>query len=111
MSAKGIKYKQLKTGKGCEEKSRRRDTSQRIPAGGKGYGRLLYICSGTFEPTSYSDRISGRCGQAATGVPVIVRCSEKLYWETKKISEELQKSNHEQTALIRPICGRRHNCT
>ncbi len=29
------------------------------------------------------------------------RCSEELYWETKKISEELQKSNHEQTALIR----------
>ncbi len=25
----------------------------------------------------------------------------ELYWETKKISAELQKSNHEQTALIR----------
>jgi len=27
--------------KGCEEKSRRREKSQRVPAGGKGYGRLL----------------------------------------------------------------------
>lgn len=27
--------------KGNEEKSRRREKSQRVPAGGKGYGRLL----------------------------------------------------------------------
>ena len=35
------------------------------------------------------------------GIVPAGRCSEELYWETKKISEELQKSNHEQTALIR----------
>lgn len=39
------------------------------------------------------------------GIVPAGRCSEELYWETKKISEELQKSNHEQTALIRAICG------
>lgn len=33
--SKYVKYK------GNEEKSRRRDTSQRVPAGEKGYGRLL----------------------------------------------------------------------
>ena len=35
------------------------------------------------------------------GIVPAGRCSEELYWETKKISEELQKSDHEQTALIR----------
>ena len=35
------------------------------------------------------------------GIVPAGRCSEELYWETKKISAELQKSNHEQTALIR----------
>ena len=35
------------------------------------------------------------------GIVPAGRSSEELYWETKKISEELQKSNHEQTALIR----------
>lgn len=35
------------------------------------------------------------------GIVPAGRCSEELYWETKKIGEELQKSNHEQTALIR----------
>ena len=34
------------------------------------------------------------------GIVPAGRCSEELYWETKKISEELQKSNHEQTAGI-----------
>ena len=29
------------------------------------------------------------------GIVPAGRCSEELYWETKKISEELQKSNHE----------------
>ena len=28
------------------------------------------------------------------GIVPAGRCSEELYWETKKISEELQKSNH-----------------
>ena len=35
------------------------------------------------------------------GIVPAGRCSEELYWETKKITEEMQKSDHEQTALIR----------
>lgn len=35
------------------------------------------------------------------GIVPAGRCSEELYWETKKIAEELQKSDHRQTALIR----------
>ena len=34
------------------------------------------------------------------GIVPAGRCDEKIYWETKKIGEELQKSSHEQTALI-----------
>lgn len=35
------------------------------------------------------------------GIVPAGRCDEKIYWETKRIREELQKSDHEQTALIR----------
>lgn len=35
------------------------------------------------------------------GIVPAGRCDEELYWETKKIAEELQKSDHRQTALIR----------
>ena len=40
-------------------------------------------------------------GPATTEVLGIQNISVDADWETKKISEELQKSNHEQTALIR----------
>ena len=35
------------------------------------------------------------------GIVPAGRCDEELYWKTKKITEELQKSDHRQTALIR----------
>ena len=38
------------------------------------------------------------------GIVPAGRCSEELYWETKKISEELQKSNQGEP-LAEEVCG------
>lgn len=34
------------------------------------------------------------------GIVPAGRCSEELYWKTKRITEELQKNDHRQTALM-----------